>query len=206
MPKFPTARTHFWNSKETGLMFISWCIVSYNFVSYYIWLRIFWGGSRLAITSIFSVAGDEAPHFILHETREQSKSIIMFPTNKVAVFDAMFSKVFILIPPAPETKWGVLRQDSPNLVHQIHKEMARRITFNLPLSILLILYGNVFEDHSNSRWYHSSDTQNNNGECVREVYCYTPVKSQIPKQRTTPSSSLSIDNYTGRLLLDVPHN
>jgi hypothetical protein len=40
----------------------------------------------------------------LHDT--QSNLTIMFSTNKVAVFDDMFSEVFILIPPAPETKWS----------------------------------------------------------------------------------------------------
>jgi hypothetical protein len=44
--------------------------------------------------------------FILHKTRAQSKPVIMFPTNKVALFDDTFSKVLLWIPTAPETETG----------------------------------------------------------------------------------------------------
>jgi hypothetical protein len=40
--------------------------------------------------------------FIMHDTRVQRKPIIKRSTNKLAVFDDMFSEAFILIPLLPE--------------------------------------------------------------------------------------------------------
>lgn len=41
--------------------------------------------------------------FLPNKKRARSKPIIMFPTNKVAVFDDTVTKVLVSIPPDPET-------------------------------------------------------------------------------------------------------
>jgi hypothetical protein len=66
-----------------------------------------WGGLALALIPWrLNVALEEASHFSIHETRTQSDPIIMVSTNTLALFDYMFSEVFILIPLAPETMWS----------------------------------------------------------------------------------------------------
>jgi hypothetical protein len=75
-----------------------------NLFSTFVFCHIRSGLALDVIPSRLNVVVEEASHFIIQETRTQSNPIIMLSTNKMALFDDMFSEVFILIPQAPETK------------------------------------------------------------------------------------------------------